>query len=259
MNGKGSSPRKKLLFSVSFLSGVAIWAGVQGAADSFLSHPSFLVHQVEVTWPKGEKGGPTHFRLTPPTSIFRVELNSLRHAFQRRYPIADVVRVERVFPNRVRAVIRPRHVVAQIKAGGSFHLVSDDGMVVSSGSSSPRAGLPVLLLEEVRGPLHSGGNLAGAGFWRVADLLAALRRDGGIAGRRVSMIRVAAGDLFLSLEQGPEVRFSTDRVSAGWRRLAGLIAQRPQVLTEARYVDLRFADPVIGSETADKKPRRKKR
>jgi len=219
----------------------------QSAADQFLLNPAFLVREVEVRWQDGSRSRPDRFRLNPPTSVFRIDLKALSNAFQRRYPAAEVEHVERILPNRLRATLRTRHLVGQVQAGGLYFAVSDDGVVTSTGSAGPRSGLPLLQLEGLRRSLRVGDALENPGFWKAAELLATLRRGGGIAGQRVRSVRVSGQDLFLTLESGAEIRFSVDRLPNGWQLLAGLLAQRPHVLLQANYIDLRFEDPVIGS------------
>lgn len=231
----------------------------QGVADSFFSHPDFLVREVEARWVQSQEGPqpPMRFRMNPPASIFRVDLAATARVFEQRYPTAEVERVERILPNRLRVILRSRRPVAQLNCSGIFYAVSEEGKVISRGAAAPHPDLPVLILEGVRGPARFGQDLGGAEFWRASDLLAAIRRDGGIAGQKVSKVQVKGPDLFLLLDSGLEIRFSSERMWAGWQRLGELIPQRPQVLAEARYIDLRFEDPVIAPKAQPKAKRGK--
>lgn len=246
MRPKGRPSWKSVFLSVSFLSGVALLMAAQAVVDQFLWHPAFVAREVEVRWLDGSRGRPTRFQLNPPTSVFRVDLKALGSVFQRRYPAAEVEKVERILPNRLQATLRARTLVGQVQAGGLYVPVSDDGVVVAAGSAAPRPNLPVLALGGPRRTLRIGDTLESAGFWKAAELLGTLRRGGGIAGHRVKNVRVNGQDLFLTLESGAEIRFSAERLPNGWQLLAGLLSQRPEVLRQANYIDLRFEDPVIG-------------
>lgn len=249
--------RGALLLSASFLSGLALLMAVQGAADGFLSHPRFQVTEIEVRWLGTATGRePGQFRLSPPVSIFQLDLAALSRAFRQRYPTAVVERVERVLPNRLIATMRARHVVASLKANGLYVPVSEDGRVVGGASRTPAPGLPVLLLEGVRGPLLPGTDLEPFAFWKVSELLTTLYRDKGLVGRPVAKLQVSGNDLFVFLEKGPEIRFSADRLGPGWHDLWELLNQRRAVLNEVQYVDLRFDDPVIGERRLAKAPAR---
>lgn len=257
MKKKNVSARGFLL-SVSFVSSLALLMTVQSAADSFLSNPAFLVKEVEVRWPKGvSPAEPTRFRLQPPVSIFGVELDALSKAFCQRYPTVEVQRVDRILPNRLVATLYPRQVVAQLFTGRKYYPVSENGHVVGRGEPHPLLPLPVLLLEKVGEPLHPGDDLNRSGFWRASELLAAIQRDKGIAGRRVVKLSVRGQDLFADLENGPQLRFSSEGLGDGWRRLWELIAHRRDLLgTQVQYVDLRYEDPVIGEKNKKTKSRK---
>ncbi len=244
--------RRGVFLSVSVVSAAALMLAVQGMADAFLSQPVFLVREVEVAWPEGAPSQPERFRLHPPTSVFRVDLESLSRAFQRRFPLSEVERIERVLPNRLRATLKMRRVVAQVLAGKKYHPISDEGVVVAAGRSAAWEGVPVIELEPGPRSIRAGARLGGPGFWHCSELLSAIRRDGGIAGHSVTRIRVIGGDIRVSLDTGVEIRFSGDKIWNEWQRLADLISRKRQVLEEARYVDLRFEHPVIAERPRPK-------
>ena len=253
------SRRGVLLLGVSFLSGVTLLVGAQGAVDEFLSHPAFVVREVEVQWPAGAPPRSARFRLTPPSSIFRVDLRALATSFQRKFPTVEVEEIRRVLPNRLVATMRLRRIVGQVNLSGVYAPVSDDGILVLPAASAPRPGLPVLLLEGARGPARVGRSLDSASFWKASELLATLRRDGGIAGHRVTALRVEGDSLTLGLESGAEVRFSGGKLSEGWQQLSGVVGRSPGLLDRVRYVDLRFGDPVIVEKSAKNEKRASRR
>lgn len=256
---KGETSRGAIFLSVSAVSAVALMLGVQGAADSVLSQPVFLVREVEVVWPAGEPAGnPARFRLHPPTSVFRVDLESLSRVFTRRFPLSEVERIDRVLPNRLRAVMRSRRVVAQVQAGKSFFPVSNEGMVVAAGRPALWPEIPLVEIGGAPVVVRAGGRVAGAGFGKCSGLLAAIQRDGGIAGHKVTRIRVNGDDLALVMDTEAEIRFSGDRVWSGWHRLAELLARKPRLLDQARYVDLRFEHLIVAEKTSKNKPAAKK-
>ncbi len=251
---KGETSRGAIFLSVSAVSAVALMLATQGAADALLSQPVFLVREVEVSWPGGETARvPSRFRLHPPTSVFRVDLESLSRAFSRRFPLSEVERIDRVLPNRLRAVMKSRRVVAQVQAGKGFFPVSDEGMVVAAGRPTLWPDLPLVEIGGAPVVVRAGGRVAGSGFGKCTDLLAAIQRDGGIAGHKVKRIRVTGSDLSLVLDSEAEVRFSGDQVWTGWQRLAQLIAQKPGLLDWARYVDLRFDHLIVAEKPVVKK------
>jgi len=251
--GKKRTGRGALLLSVSFISGIALLIAAQGAVDEFLSHPAFLVREVEVQWPAGTPAHSPRFRLNPPTSVFRVDLKALATSFQRKFPSLEVENIRRLLPNRLVATMRQRKIVGQVKVAGAYAPVSDDGILVYPASAAPRPGLPVLILEGARGPLRVGRSMDSPSFWKASELMCTLQRDGGIAGHKVTEVRVEGDGLFVRLESGAEIRFAGNHLATGWQQLAGLVGRSPGLLNEARYVDLRFGDPVIGEKSKHEK------
>ncbi len=255
MRTRGSLSKRGIFLSVSLASGLALVLAVQGAADGLLSSPLFLARHVEIVWPKGVNGQPEQFRLRPATSIFRVDLAALDRAFQQRYPSVEVQEIRRFLPNRVVARLRFRDIVAQVRQGGKFFPVGDDGAIVAAGRAAPFQGLPLLEMGQRLGRLGAGESIAGSDFWRASVLLSTLRRNGGLAGHPVKAVRVEGQDLLLHLESGPEIRFTSDRLALGWQRLGELIVSKRDLLKNSAYLDLRFEDPVI-REKSKKKDRR---
>ena len=256
--GQGSSRRGVLLLSVSFLSGIALLMATQGLADDFLSHPVFVVREIEVQWPRGIPARSPRFRLNPPTSIFRVDLKALSTNFQRRFPAVEVESIRRLLPNRLVATMRLRKVVGQVNLAKAYAPVSDDGILIGPGLAAPRPNLPILILSGLKGPLRVGRSLDCPSFWKASELLATLHRDGGIAGHRVMSVRVEGEELFLLLDSGTEIRFAGTHLAVAWQQLAGVVNRRPDVLNQAGYIDLRFGDPVIGEKPKEKSKHEKR-
>ena len=247
-----------MILSVSLVSGVALILAVQGMVRSVLSSSVFLVEEIETHWPKESKVSADRFRLVPPTSTFEMDLNAVAQALKKRYPTADVESVSRLLPNRLVAQMRQKTVLAQVRVGNRFYPVSQEGTVVAIGQPSPWPNLPLLFLDEWRGSLQVGSTIQHPTFWRACELLGAVHRQGGLLGHGVSSIHSAGRDLTLFLDSGLEIRFASDRLEPGWNRLLELLVQKRDALLKARYIDLRFEDPVIGDNKPGKEKKGKK-
>lgn len=235
------------MLSVSLASGVALLLAGHGILQPLFRAPRFLVSEVEVRWPEKFKLPLQRYRLLPATSIFQVDLEAVSQVLKRRYPAAEVEAVRRVLPNRLVATLVPKQVVAQIRAPGGdrYYPISEEGTVMAPAQSAPFSDLPILFLEGSRGPFQVGESLKDPDFVPASELLAAIRRQGGIVGHGASSIRVKNRTLSLFLDSGLEIRFAKDQLLVGWQRLGTLLNQRPDVLKRARYIDLRFDDPII--------------
>ncbi len=251
-NGRG------VFFGLALIGILLVAIGLQALVQKFIVRPEFLVREIEIHWVGEQDPGPARFRLSPPTSIFLLDLNALQKAFQQRYPISEVRKVERQFPDKIVATMRKRRVVAQVYCGGLYYPVSDDALIVARGSRAPYDRLTILSSDGFNASSFQPGDPLGMDdFWKASELLVTLRRGEGLANHAVTRIRLTGTDIFVSLDTGVEVRFSKDHLKDGWHRLAGVLSQRRNVLTEAKYLDLRFEDPVIGENPETLKQKKK--
>lgn len=239
-------PGRRIFWGASILFFVLLFLSGRALAGAVWSFPLFQVRALEIRWPAGMPAAPERFRVVPPTSIFSIHLSAVRRTLEERFPTSEVRQVERIFPNRVVARMRPRTVIAQVRAGDRYFPVSDEGMVVAPGRPGLWPRLPVLFLERVEGSWEVGGLLRAPGFWAASELLSAINRQGGIRGHRVMTLKVQGKNLMVFLNSGLEIRFAEEDLATEWQRLWELVAQRWEMLQRARYVDLRFEDPVIG-------------
>lgn len=244
---KVEAPKRATIFSISLASGLFLFLTVQGLFHSFVSASSFQVEEMEASWPEPLKRPIERYRLLPTPSIFQVDLQSVAQALEKRHPTAEVERIQRILPNRVKAFLRPKPVVAQVRAGNRYYPITEGGTVLSIGQPQPWPHLPIFFLAEAQGSFRVGQTLRYPGFPQASELLKAVHRQGGIAGHSLSSLRLKGQEIVLFLDSGLEIRFNRDRLLDGWRQLGELLAQRREILQEARYLDLRFEDPVIGA------------
>jgi len=241
-NRKGS-----ILLSIGLISGLLLLFTIPAGLKAFATSPRFLVREVEVHWPKVIQRPVERFRIKPVTSIFESDLTAIARTFQGRFPVARVMQVVRHFPNRIVVHIRPRRVVAQVRAN-KYYPVSERGIIVAQGRSSPWKNLPVLYANDLKEKGFSvGSEVDHVVYEQAFELCAAIQRLRGIVGQPVTSIHCQNTNLILVLESGTQIRFHTARVRRGWEQLTELLVQRREIIVGARYIDLRFDDPVIGT------------
>lgn len=241
----GSGKRGVIFFSLSLASGMFVFLMLQATAHGIVFSPLFQVQELEVRWPEHLKRPSDHYRLVPAVSIFQVDLLRVSDALRGKYPAAEVDAVRRVLPNRLVATLRMRELLAQVRSDRFYYPVSEEGIIVGTGQAAPYPNLPILYLDGLHGSLRIGNVFEDQVFWRALELLEAIRTQGGVGGHRVGSIRSNRNELVLYLDSGVEIRFAAERLSLGWQHLADLCMQKRQILQQARYIDLRFQDPVI--------------
>ncbi len=252
--------RGAIFFSISLVSGLAIFFMAQSGIQAVMASPRFYVNEIELHWSKKLNRPVERCRLKPGGSIFDLNLVSIEQSVQRMFPTAEVVAVRRLLPNRLVAEMTPRRVVAQLRAD-LYYPVSEQGVVVGEGKAAPWPHLPVLYLDEVKGRFQAGAAVPARNFDEICDLLLAVQRAGGILGHNASSVRTQKSDLVLYLDSGMEVRFNRDHLRRGWEQLTELMIQKKSMVAQAQYIDLRFEDPVIseGKEQNKKTGVRKNR
>lgn len=227
-----------LIFSSVLMMSVYHWAA--GLARS----GPFLVREVEIHWVDSVEPNGERFRLAPPTSVFSVDLENVDQSLQVRYPTARVQAVRRVLPNRVIADLVSKRVIAQIKTG-LYYPVSVDGTVLMEGKAAPWPELPVIRFALYKEAFEIGQICEHPAFPQSARLLAAVYRSGGLGGHRAVAVRFKTNMLILELKPGCEIWFDPEKLEENWSRLTVLLKNKPAVLDEAVYLDLRFQNPTI--------------
>ncbi len=217
-----------------------------------VSAPYFMVDEIEVRWPAEMKYAPQHYRLRPSTSIFYLNLSQVSKALQQRHPGVEVEAVRRILPNHIVAQLRPLKVAFQVRSD-RYYPVSEDGIVVGRGQSAPWPNLPIIVADGLHSSFRVGESIRHPYFWQAVELFVIVRHQGGIGGHAVTQLRSRADDLILFLETGQEIRFAGHRIWAGWQQLAELLTQKPELLNQVRYIDLRYNDPIVGPPFSRKK------
>ena len=246
--------RGRAIFSVSLVSGIALLLAAQGALRAASAFPCFKTEEIRVVWPESMARPVERYRLRPPQSIFQLNLGAIGRSLEGRYPNAELDSIRRVLPNRLEATFKPRQVIAQVK-GDRYYPVNDQGIIAAAGQIGPWPDAPVFFPEAWRGSGRVGQKIGGPSFVAVAQILKAASRAKGIGGHSVASIRSRGTDLSVLLDSGQEIRFSRDDLQVQWTRLLELLSQKREIVEQARYIDLRFEDPVIGAEPLSGKKR----
>ncbi|PIQ82782.1 MAG: hypothetical protein COV76_01840 [Candidatus Omnitrophica bacterium CG11_big_fil_rev_8_21_14_0_20_64_10] len=246
------------MLSVGILFSALLAGGVVTSLRAMADAPAFQAREVDVAWVDDLNRERERYRLTPPVSIFRINLEGVQEAIASRYPTAQVQAVRRVLPNRLVAEVVSKRVIAQINAAGGFYPVGAEGTILAEPRSSPWPDLPVLHLRMVQPRFAVGEPCDHPLFPPVSRLLSAVHRSRGLAGHAVRAVTFRGRTLVLALDSGVEVWFDKDQVEENWKRLGLLLTSSPKVLDEAAYLDVRFSQPTIGPkpEPKQKKGRR---
>jgi cell division septal protein FtsQ len=233
-------PRVSLRRIARFLAAIS---GLCGAA-AFPASSVFDLHAITVT---GNAAVPASAvlrlaDLRPGLNAFQVNAGTIRERLLTDARIENVT-VTMEFPSRVRLVVRERAPIAALASGGSYIMLSADGVAIST--DADRGPLPVLIVDRL-GPtgvsigqvVQSPDLRLGA---RVAGTVPEPLRD------RITAVRVnGAGEVELALRDGTSVRLG------GTKGMDERVEMIPQVLDaiatrglQVESVDLRFPGSIV--------------
>ena len=201
------------------------------------------------------------FQPRPPLmgmNLWRVDLRAVAEDLKRQEPWWKDVRVIRVLPNTIRIVAIPRLPAAQVRLDaatrasgggpGRWHPVDGDGFILPDGNAEPAE-----RLVRVVGFQRAGVALKAGGDNRDERLIAALRilrriqRTQPVVWRRLTGLDVGdPSQLRLVLDGETEIRCGSEtELDTQLGKLRGVLRAMARQPVKARYIDVRFKDPVM--------------
>ena len=180
--------------------------------------------------------------------LLHVNVAAVASELSQANPQMKFIRVTRRWPADVIVEAIPRRAVAQLRLRDFFPL-DEDGFVFAAGTPAPTAALPIVEGAEQMGQRVAPGTITTAPRVHLAlRLLDLLRAAPSLRQETVTLLDVAnATQIIFRLQRGIEVRVgSADAVPKALERLGSVLAKLKEDQLTPQYIDLRFADPVIG-------------
>jgi cell division septal protein FtsQ len=184
-------------------------------------------------------------------NIWAVDLQALARELQAQQPWLKEVRVLRVLPNTLRIQAILRQPVAQVQLQ-AWYPVDKDGFIIPNGQHAPADRLVRLRgLAHVKAPLKVGAVSTDERMVVALRVLSTLQRSPALISRSVTEIDVEdPQQIKFHLADGTEVRCGSEaelHMQLERLRAALRAIQRRQI--EARYIDVRFKEPVVSPQT----------
>ncbi|MBI4596848.1 MAG: FtsQ-type POTRA domain-containing protein [Candidatus Omnitrophica bacterium] len=229
----------------SLLLGLALW----GMALALRRADVFRIARVEL---------PERPALSLPQSViganlWAVDLQALAAALKAQQPALRTVRVIRQLPNTLRIEAVPRRPVAVVQLG-SWYPVDAGGFVLPEPSSLPQESM-VRLTGLSQRSVKPGRESADERLQLALRLLARLKQAPPLVARHLAEIDVADDHeirflLRLSAQGDTEVRCGSEQeLDQQLRRLQAALNVMTRQVLPARYIDVRFPEPVIAPRT----------
>ncbi|MEA3305329.1 MAG: cell division protein FtsQ/DivIB [Candidatus Omnitrophota bacterium] len=239
-------PYKKLLFCFAVF---MITAGIFASFYILYAKSKyFIVKNVILTGRKADSSVNCNEleRMLVERNIFSLRLKEIRNHMLANYPELLSLRLNRIFPDSVHAVMVLREPVAQVNQQ-LYYPVDGQGVMLSDVKEHPDENLPIINGVRV--------NLSGeigkmAESKRLKKALALLKeiKNSGIPGEHTIVEIDAANirNMSFFLEDGLEVKIGREEYVSRLKKLKEELSD-PQIKpADIRYIDLRFGQPVIG-------------
>lgn len=185
-------------------------------------------------------------------NIWTVDLRQLTDQLKAQRPHLKRVRVIRRLPDTLVIEVLARVPVAQVQlSAGTWHAVDREGVVLPSLGRAPASHLAILKgLHPAR--LKVGRASAEADLQRAVRMAESLQRAPALIGHRLTSLDVGDEEgLVAVLDETLEVRFGrADQLAEQLPRLRRVLALVQERSLDARYLDVRFEDPVVGQRVA---------
>lgn len=244
-------PQPVLVAAIAGLAAWTLWGYVQHADAFRIEHVS-LPPRASFRLPGSIIGG----------NLWALDVRGLAGELKRQEPWLKEVRVLRQMPDTVRIDAIPRVPVAQVRldppappAGGAqagrWYPVDREGFLLPEGRAEAAEALVALSGFDHTDGLRAGKDNDGERLRLALRVLASLRRDAPAIARRVTELNVAdPHQLRFTLEGKTDVRCGSEaELDADLARLRAALKALARQSLDARYIDVRFQEPVIGPRT----------
>jgi len=242
-DSRSAFPVKPVVFIIA---GCALFFALFCLVRKMSSLDLFRVKQVMV------RGGvPLELSGIEGANIFGIDLKKEARRLQQLYPGYKKIRLIKVFPDRIFVDVAERSALAYLRLQRYFCV--DEQMVLFNPPEQLQAGLPLILGLERRVSNPSAGarvNLSELGF--ALSLIKEAGQEPVLRNYPIKTISVPGlSNASFSIAEGLEVRISQERMEEKLDILNSLLAQEKDRVSEIKYIDLRFKEPVIKLKNAD--------
>ena len=213
--------------------------------DFFTTSPLFAVKDVLVDT-SVRFIDPRELRGLRGRNIFKVNIRDVHARLAAQYPQISELRIIRQFPDKIKVLAKKRDLLAQVRWKNKFLLVDTQGAVLYD-ASSQQPSLPVINGIFIGPKVVFGTPLTSRPLRAVVYILDQLKSH-----KHTGALKIAAvqggnpSKIEFILEGGLRILLDEDNFPLKVQKLDALLAQRID-WTKARYVDLRFNEPIIAA------------
>ena len=184
-------------------------------------------------------------------NLWTVDLESLAEQLHAQRPEVRSVRVIRSLPNRLRVEVVERTPLAQLKLG-QWHAVDLEGFIFAQDHAAPLDWLIMIKgAESQKVPLKTGKVNESERLALALRVVARLQEPPALGRHKAMAVDVSDPQhVVFTIDGETEVRCGSEaELPTALYRLRAALERIDKQSLEARYIDVRFKDPVIGPRT----------
>ena len=184
-------------------------------------------------------------------NIFDVNLRAVQERMQRQYPQIARLKILKKFPDEIVILAQERLAFAQARVAGIHLVVDQEGIILSIVKERAKE-LPLIVgINSPKRHLEPGFSLHGDKKMEIALLiLKAFNANKNLSVYPISDINVEnLSQITLSMTDGLKIIFDQEALDQKIPVLSLLLSQGQLSLSEIKYIDLRFKEPIIGKKT----------
>lgn len=178
-------------------------------------------------------------------SIFQINLNEIQKKLSAKYPQMAEIRVIKEYPDQISIEAKKRYPFLQMRYRNQFIVLDQKGVVLSE-----------IMKMDDKLPLIIGINVNYARIGlairseQLTSALEALRYfilEKSLAGQKIAQIDVAnLSEIYIQLSGNLQVKIDRYNIEQKIKLLGFMLSRGDLELSQVKYIDLRFKEPIIG-------------
>ncbi len=225
---------------------VGLW-GYQKFIRALMYSPYFAVHRIEID-PSLSFIDKMDLAGLKDKSIFRVDLKNIQRRLASKYPEVTQLKIVKRLPDTILILAKKRLPFAQTYVKNRTLVLDDHGVILSL-TGIKDGNLPLILGLRTTQEIDLGLPLNGREIQTALSIIKAFRTDPILSAHEIKKIDVAnLLKINLYLSKDFRVIMDQERISQKMKILGLILSQNQSGLSQIKYVDLRFKEPILGKK-----------
>lgn len=240
-------PFVKTVFAVFLVIGISVFA-VDRTRHILISADFFKVRSVTID-PVLQFINKEDLRGLIGKNIFTVDLKSVERKLGYKYPQASQLKIARRFPDQISVVAKKRVPYAQLSTQSRTVTVDDEGVILSLKKKDDKK-LPSIMGARLTDPeLVLGLPLRSPDIWMSLKIIKLFSAHEELENYAISEINMEnLSKIYFTLTNKLDVIIDGEDLDQDMRVLSVVLSKGKLNLSEIKYIDLRFNEPIIGKK-----------